>query len=126
LSRSDADPAALRQRALQARDRRHGPPARDGARRGYPGLFLAGGAREGDAGRGTARVHGAVGRGLACFSEAIAARTFGASPAPPASRWAKIARFIRGSQNFLMCSAIPGTALSWPWLWKNLPIWLAM
>jgi hypothetical protein len=35
---------------------------------------------------------------------------------PPASRCAKIALRIRGSQNFLVCSAIPGTALSWPWL----------
>ena len=38
----------------------------------------------------------------------------------------KIARFIRGSQNFLMWSATPATAWSWPWLRKNEPIWLAM
>src|SRR5580704_117567 len=33
---------------------------------------------------------------------------------------------MRGSQNFLMCSAVPATAASGPWLAKNLPIWFAM
>ena len=52
LSRPDADPAALRQRTLQAGKRGRRPVARDGAGRRRPGFFLAAGAGQGNARRG--------------------------------------------------------------------------
>src|SRR5262249_23210703 len=58
----------------------------------------------------------------ALFNVAMASRTSGSSPAPPRSRCARIAVRIGGSQNFLTCSAILGTALSRPWPRKNFPI----
>ena len=44
----------------------------------------------------------------------MASRTAGSSPAPPACRCAKICARIRGSQNFLMWSAVPADAVSCP------------
>src|SRR5258707_13333829 len=43
----------------------------------------------------------------ACFRALRASRTSGSSPVPPASRCARIAERMRGSQNFRLCSAMP-------------------
>ena len=58
LSRPDANPAALRQREIQAGDGRGGSPARAGAGRRRPGFFLARGAGQGDPDRGAPGVPG--------------------------------------------------------------------
>jgi len=76
----------LRQRPLQAGNRRHRPSARDDARRRCAGFLVAGGARQGDAERGAARIQRASGREIVSFSDVRASSTFGSRPAPPASR----------------------------------------
>src|SRR6478672_2398892 len=62
----------------------------------------------------------------AALSLSRASRTGGSMPSPPASMYAKIASRMRGSQNFLMWLAIPGTTSSARCASKNLPIWFAI
>ena len=64
LSRSDADPAALRHRQVQPGNLRRKSAARDGAGRRCAGLFGAGGEGAGNAGRGEAGVSGDCGWGI--------------------------------------------------------------
>ena len=73
LSRPDANPAALRQRKIQAGNRRRRSVARDGARRRRPGLLVARGAGQGNP---EPRCAGCFGRW-----SASAARAFSSSAA---------------------------------------------
>src|SRR5712671_1066268 len=66
----------------------------------------------------------AISEFLICVARSLstASRTGGSRPTPPASRCAMMAARMRGYQNVARCSAALATALSGPWLAKNLPI----